>query len=83
MKNERELIQQLKGRAEFCRDRGEVKTPELLERAIKALEQREGYKLVPVVDSDAMWSAGMVIIEGNGYCTDASNVYKAMIGVTK
>ena len=48
MKNERELIQQLKGRAELCRDRGEVKTPELLERAIKALEQREGYKLVPV-----------------------------------
>ena len=48
MKTERELIQQLKGRAEFCRDRGEVKTPELLERAVKALEQREGYKLVPV-----------------------------------
>ena len=45
----------------------------------KASASREGYKLVPVVDSDAMWSAGMVIIEENGYCTDASNVYKAMI----
>ena len=54
MKNERELIQQLKGRAELCRDRGEVKTPELLERAIKALEQREGYKLVPVEPTEEM-----------------------------
>lgn len=48
MKTEIDLIQQLKGRAKFCRDRGEVKTPELLERAVKALEQREGYKLVPI-----------------------------------
>ena len=56
MKTERELIQQLKGRAEFCLDRGEVKTPELLERAVKALEQREGYKLVPVEPTYEMWS---------------------------
>ena len=34
---ERDLIQQLKGRAEFCRHRGEIKTPELLERAAELL----------------------------------------------
>lgn len=41
---------------------------------------REGYKLVPVVDTDAMWSAGRAVIEDNGYSADASDVYKAMIG---
>lgn len=42
--------------------------------------EREGYKLVPVVDTDAMWSAGRAVIEDNGYSADASDVYKAMIG---
>lgn len=45
-----------------------------------ASASREGYKLVPVVDTDAMWSAGRAVIEDNGYSTDASDVYKAMIG---
>jgi hypothetical protein len=49
--------------------------------AWQASANREGYKLVPVVDTDAMWSAGRVIIEENGYSADASDVYKAMIGV--
>lgn len=44
---------------------------------------REGYKMVPVVDTDAMWSAGRAVIEENGYSTDASDVYKAMIGAIK
>lgn len=48
--------------------------------AWQASANREGYKLVPVVDTDAMWSAGRVIIEENGYSADASDVYKAMIG---
>ena len=30
----------LRGRAEFCRDRGEVKTPELLEHAAQLLEEK-------------------------------------------
>lgn len=46
----------------------------------QASANRQGYKLVPVVDSDAMWSAGRVIIEENGYSADASDIYKAMIG---
>lgn len=48
--------------------------------AWQASANRQGYKLVPVVDTDAMWSAGRVIIEENGYSADASDVYKAMIG---
>ena len=35
-----ELVQQLRGCAEFCRDKGEVKTPELLERAADLLERK-------------------------------------------
>ena len=37
----KDLIQQMKGRAKFCRDRGEIKTPELLERASNLLESQE------------------------------------------
>lgn len=48
--------------------------------AWKASANREGYKLMPVVDTDAMWSAGRVIIEENGYSADASDIYKSMIG---
>lgn len=48
--------------------------------AWQASANRQGYKLVPVVDTDAMWSAGRVVIEDNGYSADASDVYKAMIG---
>ena len=38
---QKDFIQRLRGRAEFCRDRGEVKTPELLERAAKMLEEQQ------------------------------------------
>ena len=85
MKTERELIQQLKGRAEFCRDRGEVKTPELLERAVKALEQREGYKLVPVEPSADLVNHGHQVFLGHfneGGQTGGRSLYfayKAMI----
>jgi hypothetical protein len=48
--------------------------------AWQASANRQGYKLVPVVDTDAMWSAGRAVIEDNGYSADASDVYKAMIG---
>ena len=37
----KDLIQQMRGRAKFCRDRGEIKTPELLERASNLLESQE------------------------------------------
>ncbi len=85
MKTERELIQQLKGRAEFCRDRGEVKTPELLERAVKALEQREGYKLVPVEPSADLVNHGHQVFLGHfneGRQTGGRSIYfayKAML----
>ena len=36
----KDFIQRLRGRAEFCRDRGEVKTPELLEQAAQLLEEK-------------------------------------------
>lgn len=36
----KDFIQCLRGRAEFCRDRGEVKTPELLEHAAQLLEEK-------------------------------------------
>ena len=46
----KDFIQRLRGRAEFCRDRGEVKTPELLEHAAQLLEEKaqvsEGFVLV-------------------------------------
>ena len=42
---DKDLIQQMKGRAKFCRDRGEIKTPELLERAINLLESQETERL--------------------------------------
>ncbi|NNH35759.1 hypothetical protein HLH12_09400 [Acinetobacter sp. NIPH 2377] len=47
----KDFIQRLRGRAEFCRDRGEVKTPELLEQAAQLLEEKaqavpEGFVLV-------------------------------------
>jgi hypothetical protein len=32
------LVERLHGRAAFCRDRGEIKTPELLEAAVTALQ---------------------------------------------
>lgn len=32
-----ELIEQMRGRARFCRDRGEVKTPDLLEAGVTEL----------------------------------------------
>ena len=41
----KDLIQQMKGRAKFCRDRGEIKTPELLERASNLLESQETERL--------------------------------------
>ena len=41
----KDLIQQMRGRAKFCRDRGEIKTPELLERAINLLESQETERL--------------------------------------
>ncbi len=50
---QKDFIQALKGRAEYCRDRGEVKTPELLERAAELLDAAkaqavpEGFVLVP------------------------------------
>ena len=40
MDMEKDFIQCLRGRAEFCRDRGEVKTPELLEHAAQLLEEK-------------------------------------------
>lgn len=33
MRQDETLVARLKGRAQFCRDRGEVKSPELLEEA--------------------------------------------------
>lgn len=36
----KDFIQCLRGRAEFCRDRGELKTPELLEHAAQLLEEK-------------------------------------------
>lgn len=35
-----EIIQMLRGRAKFCRGKGEVKTPQLLEQAANLLEQK-------------------------------------------
>lgn len=39
---EKALVQQLRGRARFCRDRGEVKTPTLLEHAANEIEALQG-----------------------------------------
>lgn len=51
MEIKKDFIQRLRGRAEFCRDRGEVKTPELLEHAAQLLEEKaqtvlEGFVLI-------------------------------------
>lgn len=47
MLKENDLVAQLKGRSNFLRDRGEVKTPELLEQAIDALTQPKAGDVVP------------------------------------
>lgn len=36
-----DLLAQLRGRAQFCRDRGEIKTPEALEQAADRIEALE------------------------------------------
>lgn len=33
-----DLVEQMKGRAKFCRDRGEIKTPELIEQGFARIE---------------------------------------------
>lgn len=56
-----DLIQRLSGRAQFLRDRGEVKTPELIEAAISALSAqlvRLAYKLPDVLDYDCEFEEG-------------------------
>lgn len=56
-----DLIQRLSGRAQFLRDRGEVKTPELIEAAISALSAqlvRLAYKLPDVLDYDCEFENG-------------------------
>lgn len=40
------LVAQLRGRAQFCRDRGEIKTPELFEAAAAALDPDAVAKMV-------------------------------------
>jgi hypothetical protein len=61
-----DLIQRLSGRAQFLRDKGEVKTPELIEAAISALSAQpvsepyklpDGWKLVPIEPTAAMFHA--------------------------
>lgn len=41
------LVRRLRGRADFLRNRGEVKTPELLEAAAKELETQPAVKAAP------------------------------------
>ena len=81
---ERELlIQRMIGRAKFCRDRGEVKTPELLEQAVGFLLVDKGYKLVPVEPTEEMYFAGtheLTQIDFRDlHDNDSVAVYKAMI----
>jgi len=45
MEEQIDFIQQLRGRAAFLRASGEVKTPELLERAARKLEAHEALLL--------------------------------------
>jgi hypothetical protein len=44
------LVRQLRGRVAFCRDRGEIKTPELLEQAATALEASHHVELVEALE---------------------------------
>lgn len=77
-----DFIQRLRGRAEFCRDSGEVKTPELLEHAAELLEAAksqavpEGFVLVPKEPTKAMVEAGKDSSECGGW---PDEIYKAMI----
>lgn len=57
------LVDQLTGRARFLRDRGEIKTPELLERAAMALTPAP---VVPAEGLDALVAAAQTIID-RGY----------------
>lgn len=43
------LIERLRGRAAFCRDRGEIKTPELLEEAAAAIAAYEAKGDIPTL----------------------------------
>lgn len=79
-----DFIQRLRGRAEFFRDRGEVKTPELLEHAAELLEAAkadavpEGFVLVPKEPTEEMLEAGYQdSFDAKGY--EIRGIYKAMI----
>lgn len=63
----KDLIQQMKGRAKFCRDRGEIKTPELLERASNLLESQETEELQAalLIASEGMQAAKRIIERKN------------------
>ena len=54
----RALVDQLTGRARFLRDRGEIKTPELLERAAMALTP------APVVPAEGLGAAALAVRHG-------------------
>ena len=54
----KDFIQRLRGRAEFCRDRGEVKTPELLEHAAQLLEKKAQAVQEQVLDAPACVGGG-------------------------
>ena len=47
-----DLLQQLRGRAAFCRDRGEVKTPELLEAAAQQLADAKAAQALVLMADD-------------------------------
>ncbi|WP_111883846.1 hypothetical protein [Acinetobacter sp. CFCC 11171] len=58
-----DFIQRLRGRAEFCRDRGEVKTPELLEHAAELLEAAKAQ----AVPEESKHEGGYYLQDCRGY----------------
>lgn len=62
------LRQRLLGRAQFCADRGEVKTPELLREAAGALDSYEEV----LADHRALVKRLDVALNGDGHAPQAS-----------
>lgn len=79
-----DFICMLTGRAKYLREKGEIKSPELLERAAAALQEESvntppipnGWKLVPIDPTKDMLRAGQSVV---GFWLNTVHCYSKML----
>ncbi|EJN2431577.1 hypothetical protein NPF39_001011 [Salmonella enterica subsp. enterica serovar Uganda] len=79
-----DFISMLTGRAKYLREKGEIKSPELLERAAAALQGENadttaipnGWKLVPIDPTKDMLRAGQSVV---GFWLNTVHCYSKML----